>query len=76
MIKFQLDIKNFLDKRKPEPTITNNALVKEYYRTRGITDETTTKEWLIKLAKCELPSWTRCYYYIREQRKNKIKDTK
>jgi len=67
-MNFELDIKNFLNKHN-ESSKTNTQLVLDYYRSKNITDETTTKEWMINLALKNYPSFTEAYKLIRTSRR-------
>ena len=68
-INFELNIQNFLKQAKYDKDCTNTSLVLEYYRTRGITDNTSTNEWLIMVAEKKIPVWRTTYETIKKYRK-------
>jgi len=67
-MKWDLDIKNFLKKYNYTKHCTNTQLVKAYYRTNGINDETSVKDWIFGLGKLDYPSWTTAYKLIKKYR--------
>ena len=70
-MNYQLDIKNFLKQLEPDAnTCTVSTLVLAYYRHKGITDKTTTKQWMVGLAEKSYPNLTESYSIIKQNLKD------
>ncbi len=69
---WELDIQNWFKKINKSINIkthTISDLVFLYYRTKGVTLETTTKSWLIGIAQKKYPTYTTAYRHIRQLKK-------
>lgn len=68
-MKWDQSIEKFLRENQYSTKMTTTDLVNEYYRTRGVDDSTSTKEYLIALAEDEIPNWTLSFRLIKKYRK-------
>jgi hypothetical protein len=62
-----LDVKKFMKNQESDESISKLAML--YYRHRGITDKTTTAQWLFGLADKQYPSYT----ILKKEIKNALK---
>jgi len=72
MIKYELDIENFLKNfsiKNDITKMTNNKLTFEYYKHKGVGEETSVKDWLIMLAERKCPSYNETKRYFKKIRK-------
>jgi len=76
-VNYQLDIKNFLNTLEPEAKeATYSSLVLRYYEYKGITEDTTVKQWLCGLAVSDYPDLTVAHKTIKKLLKKDYNENK
>jgi FMN phosphatase YigB (HAD superfamily) len=71
-IDWKKDIEQFMKEfgaNKNLTNVTNSDIIIEYYKSKDVSDEEMTKNWLFGLAEEKYPPYTTAYKYIKELRK-------
>ena len=68
-MKWDLDINNFMNQLEFEPECTTTSLVLKYYKTKGIDDITSVKDFIWGIANKDFPGYTTVYNNIRKWRR-------
>jgi len=77
-MRFDLDVQNFITKKSQTTDIskiTNTKLSLQYYESKGITHETSVKDWIYDLAIEKYPPQHTLIKLIKKLRKNNGKAT-